>query len=93
MRDRFYGQPLIQALWAMFIRDAPETIIDYLRFVRSEKTMGPRKFRSLMEEIRNLEDRHNMTIVPFGARKTDHILPINEEEQLINKEVRRCRRL
>jgi hypothetical protein len=57
----------------MFVRDASEIIIEYLRFVRSEKVMGPRKFRSLMEEIRNLEDRHNMIIVPFGARRTDHI--------------------
>ena len=39
-RAEFFGDPLIQILWKMFVQESPETTLDYLRQLRSTPMTG-----------------------------------------------------
>ena len=65
LRDKFFGDELIQYLWSqVFIVQDPDIIVSYVRYVRSIKAYGEVNADKLISDMQALERKYDSKVLP-----------------------------
>lgn len=79
-RKAFFSEPLIQYLWHLFIVYKPEISVNHLRRTRSHPYEGEARYKKLVADIYEFEQRFNIKILPDQARSDATISLFSPEE-------------
>ena len=79
-RKAFFAEPLIKYLWNLFIVYKPDITVNHLRRTRSHPYEGEARYKKLISDIYDFEQRFNMKILPEQARRDEAISLFTPEE-------------
>ena len=72
-RRAFFGEPLLQHLWKLFVYIKPDVLIQHLRRTRSHPNAGEARYKMLLDDIQVTEKLCNFKIIPDNALG-DHVI-------------------
>ena len=81
-RRAFFSDPLIKYLWAqIFIKEAPETCLTYLRRLKSDPMYGTTRLNKFLQDIEETEANCNFKMLPDIARNRENITVFSQQEE------------
>ena len=83
IRHKFFQEPLIQYLWSeIFIKVCPEVSVAHLRRIRSHSENGDLKFNRFMTDVKKMEVKVNVKILPDICRDEKSTTVFSEKEKI-----------
>ena len=81
-RTFIFSEPLVKYLWSnVFIKNAPEIVVDHLRWIHSQPCHGAVKFDRVFKDMKQLEITCNFKMLPDSARSPDGTKVFSKKEQ------------
>ena len=79
---KFFQEPLIKYLWSnIFILVCPEVSVSHLRRIRSEQENGEMKFDRFWSDVRKLEIKLNVKLLPEISRHYNNTVVFSKQEK------------
>ena len=81
-RNRFFSDPLIKYIWErFFINESSGIVANYLRKLRSNPDYGKELVERLVQDMTEMENACNVTLLPDIAKKTEDIQAFSNKEE------------